>query len=132
MFKKNYKKQSFTSDSIKMGKFVHQCENLGVIKLICKDIPYPNSPVLFSKKEIGKIDDVFGRVDDVYASIKLKDDSQANRYFVKDAIFDGYSAKFLSRTRFKSRTTVEKEKITKQKEEANKSFSKSKRQFNSK
>lgn len=106
----NYQKQSST-ETTHLGTFMHTAGDLVVIKLETKDIPYPNSPVLLNKKQIGKIDEIFGPIDDVYASIKVESSEKIG----ENCKFEAFKDKFILKSRFLPREEVEKNKERKDK-----------------
>lgn len=95
-----------STETVNLGTYKHAVEDVLVIKLTHKDIPYPNSPVLYKAKQIGKIDEVFGSINDVFVSVKMMDPNQLN-YKLGD-IFEGYKDKFMFKERFLPREEVEK------------------------
>lgn len=53
-----------------LGIFQHKIdENSCVVKIQSEDFPFPNSPVFQKDKQIGKVDEVFGKMEESYASI---------------------------------------------------------------
>lgn len=99
----------FSTECVPLGTLIHPVGDLLVLKLQHKDIPYPNSPVLFSKKQVGRVDDVFGPVDDVYVSVKL-DASQQVANFAANANFEAFKEKFIPKAKFLPREEVERNK----------------------
>ncbi|ORD94105.1 GAR1 [Enterospora canceri] len=95
-----------SGETIRLGEFSHSCGSLAVVKLTCKSIPYPSSPVLVNKKPVGKIDEIFGILDDSYASIELTDAS----YLQKGVQFDGHKEKFMPKERLVPREETIKKK----------------------
>ena len=101
--------KTYSTESVHLGTFIHPAGDLLVLKLEYKDIPYPNAPVLFNKKQIGKIDEVFGPVDDVYVAVKLDASQKAADFAVKSK-FEAYKDKFIFKDRFLPREEVERNK----------------------
>ncbi|ELA42548.1 uncharacterized protein VICG_00300 [Vittaforma corneae ATCC 50505] len=115
--KRHSVQKSFTTESVHLGTLVHPAGDLLVLKLGHRDIPYPNAPVLFEKQQIGKIDEVFGPVDDVYVSVKL-DPSRKAADFTANSKFEAYKDKFIFKDRFLPREEVEKNKESNDKKRA--------------
>jgi len=107
--KNNFVKKQFSTETVHLGSVLHACGNQLVLKLEHQDIPYPNSAVLYNKKQIGKIDEIFGSVDDVYASVTLEKDGRVEDYGQKEKM-EGYRDRFLSKSRFLPREDVERKK----------------------
>jgi len=105
-----------SGESIHLGTFMHTAGDLLVLKLDHRDIPYPNAPVLQSRKQIGKIDEVFGPVDDVYVSVRL-DSGKKSDEFSAGTKFEGYREKFMSKDRFLPREQVERNKQQRDKQQ---------------
>lgn len=95
-----------STESIHLGTLLHTADGLLVLKLEHRDIPYPNAPVLYNRKPVGKVDEIFGPVDDVYVSVKL----QASDEFRPGMKFEGYKDKFMFKDRFLPREQVERNK----------------------
>ena len=71
-----------------MAKFVHACEG----QLVCKQldaaqVPKFNSPVyLANKTKVGKVDEIFGPVNDIYFTVVLDEGFQATSFNVGDEL----------------------------------------------
>lgn len=131
-FQKNNK--SFSTETVPLGTFLHCAGDLLVLKLQQKDIPYPNSPVLVNKKQVGKIDEVLGPVTDVYASVKLEE-NQKVADFNSYTKFEAYKDKFINKERFLPREEVEKRKEIndkKKNDNRSRSFDNKKKSFDNK
>ena len=51
---------------LELGKFSHDCEGALVCESLIDKVPYFNAPIFTeSKSQIGKIEEVFGRVNSV-------------------------------------------------------------------
>lgn len=103
----NYKKKTNSAEMVGLGTFWNRCGDLLVIKLEHNDIPYPNSPVIYNNKQIGKIDEVFGRIGEAYASVKGDGDLKGIK---EGSQFRAYKDKFINRNRFTSREETENKK----------------------
>lgn len=112
-------KRSFSNETVQMGSYIHSAGDLLILKLESRDVPYPNSPVIFNKDPVGKVDEVFGPVDDVYVSVKL-DAKHKIENFKLQSTFQGYKEKFMPKHRFLPREEVEKRKLMKDKKEGTK------------
>lgn len=44
-------------------------DDMLILRLSTKDVPYPNAAVFFGKK-VGAVDEVFGKLDEMYCSVK--------------------------------------------------------------
>lgn len=61
--------------------FMHTAQEDLVCKVTHKDVPYFNAPMfLENKKQIGKIDEIFGNLTEKYVSVKLSDDMKASSF----------------------------------------------------
>lgn len=109
--------RTFSAESVHLGTFIHPAGDLLVLKLEHKDIPYPNAPVLFNKKQVGKVDEVFGPIDDVYVSVKL-DPNQKAADFTVSSKFEAYKDKFIFKDRFLPREEAERNKERNDKKKA--------------
>lgn len=107
-FKNRKFRDNTNSKPKELGKFLHMCEDLVVVKLTTSDIPFPNALVLNSqKKVIGKVEEVLGPQNEVYAAVKF--DSLKEKYN-EDDLFYCYENKFIPKERFMVRSEVEKKK----------------------
>lgn len=97
-----------SSETTELGKVLHTCQKQLIVRLVAADIPYPNSMVLnASSKVVGKIDEVLGRLNEVFAAVKLNNESEA--YRPGEMLFS-YVDKFIPKSRFLPRAEVEKKK----------------------
>lgn len=101
--------RQFSTETVHLGTFMHPAGDLLVLKLEHKDIPYPNSPVMFKRKQIGKVDEIFGPVGDVYVSVRPDPGTKISNFSV-EAKFEGYKDRFIPSSRFLPREEVEKRK----------------------
>ncbi|XP_048589171.1 H/ACA ribonucleoprotein complex subunit 1 [Nematostella vectensis] len=66
---------------IELGSFNHPCEGDLVCKCTNEKIPYFNAPVyLENKEQIGKVDDIFGPMQDFFFSVKVSDNMNASSF----------------------------------------------------
>ncbi|AFZ81216.1 small nuclear ribonucleoprotein gar1, putative [Theileria equi strain WA] len=67
---------------IEVGTVSHACEDELVIKCtLTEQVPYFNARIFLSnKQEIGKIDEIFGPLDDYYCSVKLSEGVKAKSF----------------------------------------------------
>lgn len=86
-------KQKFTNaQKIILGTLTHKMGDLLVLKLVTKDVPYPNTKV-YAERGVGTVDEIFGKLDEMYCSVKgLKD---GKHFYVEDN-------RFISRDRLES------------------------------
>lgn len=109
-YNKNFNnKKSFSTETVHLGTFIHPAEDMLVLKLENQSIPYPNSPVLFKEKQIGKVEEVFGQMNDSYVAVKL-DSGNKLENFRLETKFEAYKDKFIQKERFLPREEVEKRK----------------------
>ncbi|ELQ76956.1 H/ACA small nucleolar RNP component GAR1 [Trachipleistophora hominis] len=78
-------KQRFTNaQKIILGTFSHRVNDLMVLRLTTKDVPYPNTKV-YAEKGVGTVDEIFGKLDEMYCSVRgLKD---GTRFYVEENRF---------------------------------------------
>jgi len=103
--KKNFRDRRQTDANatlVNLGTFIHKCGQLFVLKLVTDGIPFPNAFVFDkNKKQIGKVEEIFGPQTDVYVAISLEKES--NEFFI-------YSNKLIPKNRFLERSETEKKK----------------------
>ncbi|CAN1765280.1 Putative H/ACA ribonucleoprotein complex subunit 1-like protein 1 [Linum perenne] len=76
------------SEVVEVSKFVHACEGDAVTKLTNEKIPYFNAPIfLQNKTQIGKVDEIFGPINESFFSIKMMEGIVANSYSAGDKFF---------------------------------------------
>ncbi|OAF69966.1 H/ACA ribonucleoprotein complex subunit 1-like protein 2 [Intoshia linei] len=64
-----------------IGFLSQPCENQIVLKSTHSKIPYFNAPIyLDNKVQIGKIDEIFGPINEVYFSVTLVENTKASSY----------------------------------------------------
>jgi H/ACA ribonucleoprotein complex subunit 1 len=102
-------KKQFSTETVHLGTYIHTAGDQLILKLDHKDIPYPNSPVILNKSQIGKVDEVFGPINDVYVAVKLDSNTKASNFRLETK-FDGYKDKFMFKDRFLPREEVERKK----------------------
>lgn len=57
---------------LEVGTFVHSCQNDLVCKSTITKVPYFNAPIyLENKSQIGKIDEIFGPMNDFVSSVHV-------------------------------------------------------------
>ncbi|KAI5148566.1 H/ACA ribonucleoprotein complex subunit 1 [Enteropsectra breve] len=127
----NYKfKKPQSTETVHLGTYLHPCEDMLVLKMEHRDIPYPNSPVLKDGKVVGKIEEVFGPVNDVFVAVKLEKGCEL-KDFKTESKFDAYKDKFIFKDRFLPREEVEKAKEQKDRK-GKEGFNNKKGSFNNK
>ncbi|KZV53306.1 H/ACA ribonucleoprotein complex subunit 1-like protein 1 [Dorcoceras hygrometricum] len=90
------------SEVVEVSTFVHACEGDAVTKLTNEKIPYFNAPIyLHNKTQIGKVDEIFGPINESYFSIKMMEGIVATSYAAGDKFFID-PAKLLPLSRFLS------------------------------
>ena len=83
-----------------IGEFLHPCESDLVVKCTNESVPYFNAPIyLENKQQIGKIDEIFGPINEFMFSVKLSEGMTAASFKKLQKFFiDPY--KLLPMTRF--------------------------------
>ncbi|KAF2288190.1 hypothetical protein GH714_004887 [Hevea brasiliensis] len=72
----------------KVSTFLHACEGDAVTKLTNEKIPYFNAPIfLQNKTQIGKVDEIFGPINESYFSIKMMEGIVATSYSPGDKFY---------------------------------------------
>ncbi|KAL6223604.1 hypothetical protein ACLB2K_006987 [Fragaria x ananassa] len=88
------------SEVVEVSTFVHACEGDAVTKLIHEKIPYFNAPIyLQNKTQIGKVDEIFGPINESYFSVKVMEGIVATSYSQGDKFYID-PAKLLPLARF--------------------------------
>nr|GMD84517.1 putative H/ACA ribonucleoprotein complex subunit 1-like protein 1 [Ipomoea batatas] len=88
------------AEVIEVSTFVHACEGDAVTKLTNEKIPYFNAPIyLQNKTQIGKVDEIFGPINESFFSIKMSEGIVATSYSAGDKFFID-PAKLLPLSRF--------------------------------
>ncbi|XP_050378835.1 putative H/ACA ribonucleoprotein complex subunit 1-like protein 1 [Argentina anserina] len=88
------------SEVVEVSSFVHACEGDAVTKLSHEKIPYFNAPIyLQNKTQIGKVDEIFGPINESYFSVKVKEGIVATSYAQGDKFYID-PAKLLPLARF--------------------------------
>ncbi|KAG9150731.1 hypothetical protein Leryth_002896, partial [Lithospermum erythrorhizon] len=83
-----------------VSSFVHACEGDAVTKLTNEKIPYFNAPIyLQNKTQIGKVDEIFGPINESFFSVKMMEGIIATSYNSGDKFFID-PAKLLPLARF--------------------------------
>ncbi|CAI0433138.1 unnamed protein product [Linum tenue] len=71
-----------------ISTFLHACEGDAVTKLSNEKIPYFNAPIfLQNKTQIGKVDEIFGPINESFFSIKMMEGIVASSYAPGDKFF---------------------------------------------
>ncbi|XP_009800302.1 putative H/ACA ribonucleoprotein complex subunit 1-like protein 1 [Nicotiana sylvestris] len=88
------------SEVVEVSAFVHACEGDAVTKLTNEKIPYFNAPIyLQNKTQIGKVDEIFGPINESLFSIKMLEGIIATSYAAGDKFYID-PAKLLPLARF--------------------------------
>ncbi|XP_071733007.1 H/ACA ribonucleoprotein complex subunit 1-like protein 2 [Rutidosis leptorrhynchoides] len=73
---------------IEVSSFVHAAEGDAVTKLTNEKIPYFNAPIyLQNKTKIGKVDEIFGPINESFFSVKMDEGIVATSYAAGDKFF---------------------------------------------
>ena len=89
------------AEIIEAGAVEHECEN----ELVCRwqvadKVPYFNAGVyLENKRKIGKVDEILGKISDIYFTVKMDPGVLSKSFQPKDAVFIG-TDKLLPLNRF--------------------------------
>lgn len=71
-----------------MGIFMHACEEEMVLKSTNEKVPYFNAPVyLANKTQIGKIDEIFGPINNVMFTVKCDPGVKATSFKADDKVY---------------------------------------------
>eukprot|EP00850_Spirogloea_muscicola_P000530 SM000002S05610 [mRNA] locus=s2:1142530:1144728:- [translate_table: standard] len=71
-----------------VSTFLHACEGEAVVKLTSDKVPYFNAPIyLENKTQIGKVEEIFGPINESYFSVKMQEGVIASSYDVGDKFF---------------------------------------------
>ncbi|MQM03595.1 hypothetical protein Taro_036383 [Colocasia esculenta] len=88
------------AEVVEVSSFLHSCEGDAVTKLTNEKIPYFNAPIyLQNKTQIGKVDEIFGPINESYFSIKMMEGVIATSYSLGDKFYID-PAKLLPLARF--------------------------------
>lgn len=83
-----YRDEGPPSEVVEVAIFAHACEGEAVIKLTNEKIPYFNAPIfLENKTKIGKVEEIFGPINEVYFSVKMDDGIVATSYKTGDKFY---------------------------------------------
>ncbi|KAM0064429.1 putative H/ACA ribonucleoprotein complex, subunit Gar1/Naf1 [Helianthus debilis subsp. tardiflorus] len=73
---------------MKVSSFVHACEEDAVTQLTNEKIPYFNAPIyLPNKTQIGKVDEIFGPINEYFFSVKMLERIIATSYAAGDKFY---------------------------------------------
>jgi len=76
------------SEVVEISSFLHACEGDAVTKLTNEKIPYFNAPIyLQNKTQIGKVDEIFGPINESYFSVKMMEGIIAASYTPGDKFY---------------------------------------------
>uniref|UniRef100_A0A6N2NI86 H/ACA ribonucleoprotein complex subunit n=1 Tax=Salix viminalis TaxID=40686 RepID=A0A6N2NI86_SALVM len=76
------------SEVVEISSFLHACEGDAVTKLTNEKIPYFNAPIfLQNKTQIGKVDEIFGPINESFFSIKMMEGIVATSYAAGDKFY---------------------------------------------
>ncbi|KAK4791963.1 hypothetical protein SAY86_022398 [Trapa natans] len=88
------------SEVVEVSTFLHACEGDAVTKLTNEKIPFFNAPIyLQNKTQIGKVDEIFGPINESYFSVKMMEGIVATSYHQGDKFYID-PAKLLPLARF--------------------------------
>ncbi|RDX78173.1 putative H/ACA ribonucleoprotein complex subunit 1-like protein 1, partial [Mucuna pruriens] len=76
------------SEVVEVSTFMHACEGDAVTKLTNEKIPFFNAPIyLQNMTQIGKVDEIFGPINESYFSIKMMEGIVATSYAAGDKFY---------------------------------------------
>ncbi|KAK1590388.1 hypothetical protein QYE76_066455 [Lolium multiflorum] len=76
------------AEVVEVSTFVHACEGDAVTKLTNEKVPYFNAPIyLQNKTQIGKVDEIFGPINESFFSVKMFEGVIATSYNQGDKFF---------------------------------------------
>ncbi|KAK4272315.1 hypothetical protein QN277_020888 [Acacia crassicarpa] len=76
------------TEVVEVSTFMHACEGDAVTKLTNEKIPYFNAPIyLQNMTQIGKVDEIFGPINDAYFSVKMMEGIVATSYSAGDKFY---------------------------------------------
>ncbi|KAK9671672.1 hypothetical protein RND81_12G047100 [Saponaria officinalis] len=88
------------SEVVEISTFVHACEGEAVTKLTNEKVPYFNAPIyLQNMTQIGKVEEIFGPINESFFSVKMKEGIVATSYSPGDKFYID-PAKLLPLARF--------------------------------
>lgn len=89
------------AEIVEAGFVAHECESELVCRWELEDkVPYFNAGMyLQNKQKIGKVDEILGKINEIYFTIKLENGVQSKSFQPKDQVFIG-TDKLLPITRF--------------------------------
>ncbi|KAL8167158.1 hypothetical protein V2J09_008657 [Rumex salicifolius] len=88
------------SEVVEISQFLHACEGEAITKLTNEKIPYFNAGIyLQNKTKIGKVDEIFGPINESFFSIKMDEGIVATSYNAGDKFYID-PAKLLPLARF--------------------------------
>ena len=71
-----------------VGDFMHACEGEAVCKLSNEKVPYFNGPIfLENKTQVGKVEEIFGPINQSMFTIKMSDGVLATSYAAGDKFY---------------------------------------------
>lgn len=76
------------AEVVEVSSFLHACEGDAVTKLTNEKVPFFNAPIyLQNKTQIGKVDEIFGPINESYFSIKMMEGIVATSYSLGDKFY---------------------------------------------
>jgi len=83
-----YRDEGPPEEVVEVAVFQHACEGEAVTKLTHEKIPYFNAPIyLENKTQIGKVEEIFGPINEAMFSVKMQEGIIATSYRVGDKFF---------------------------------------------
>merc|ERR1712127_965217 len=71
-----------------MGEFMHPCEGDLIIKSTNEKVPYFNAPIFLENiTQVGKVDEIFGTIQEVYFTVKPSEGVTAASFKVGDKLY---------------------------------------------
>ncbi|KAG4938209.1 hypothetical protein JHK86_044350 [Glycine max] len=83
-----YRDEGPPSEVVEVSSFMHACEGDAVTKLTNEKVPFFNAPIyLKNMTQIGKVDEIFGPINEAYFSIKMMEGIVATSYSSGDKFY---------------------------------------------
>lgn len=83
-----YRDEGPPAEVVEVSTFLHACEGEAVTRLTNEKVPYFNAPIyLQNKTQIGKVEEIFGPINEAYFSVKMMEGIIATSYTTGDKFY---------------------------------------------
>jgi len=83
-----YRDEGPPAEVVEVSTFLHGCEGEAVTRLTNEKVPYFNAPIyLQNKTQIGKVEEIFGPINEAYFSVKMMEGIIATSYTLGDKFY---------------------------------------------